>query len=183
VYLYSLILGLVVGYLRKGKMVGLSEVKFKFVLAFAIAMQILSALTASYSAFLVSVSYGLLLLFLIMNWNFDELRLIAVGVFLNALAIWTNNGKMPVDFQAAVRTWSSAKDLLNGTDWKHVIMTDQTPFAIFGDIMYLKYPIPQVISIGDVILSVGLFLLVLRAMDKPVHLSALLRKLHGLKQI
>lgn len=177
-FLYSIILGFIVGFVRKGKFVGLPPFKHIWILAVSFVLQVVQAFFhESQLSLLNSISYLVIFLFVAMNWNYDEIRLSSVGVFLNALPIWFNHGKMPVDYQIAISHWSTVKSLLDGTDFKHTLINTNTPFAIFGDIMYVRYPIGVMISIGDVLISISIFLLVLRTMDKPLNLKSLIEKL------
>jgi hypothetical protein len=79
----------------------------------------------------------------------------ATGVALNALVIFANGGYMPVSPDAPA--WVLAKatgDHLHNT----AVMTDTTPLSFLGDVLLQPAwipPRPNVLSIGDVLLSSG----------------------------
>ncbi|MCG5027033.1 DUF5317 domain-containing protein, partial [Anoxybacillus flavithermus] len=63
--------------------------------------------------------------------------------------------------------------VLNGTDFKHTVLTEQTVLPFLSDIIYMPSIIPRVISIGDIFIMLGAFLLVQRLMNKPISLLQL----------
>jgi len=63
--------------------------------------------------------------------------------------------------------------LVNGTDFKHIAMSAQTHLPFLGDFIYKPIFIPRVISIGDIFIMLGTFLLVQRIMNKPISLIRL----------
>jgi hypothetical protein len=46
----------------------------------------------------------------------------------------------------------------------HTLMTNSTKFKFLSDIIPVKYFLPKVISIGDIALSVGIFLMIQKFM-------------------
>jgi len=48
----------------------------------------------------------------------------------------------------------------------HTIMTAQTKLLYLGDIIYISWPIQQMISIGDIIMNIGIFLFIQGIMYK-----------------
>lgn len=101
------------------------------------------------------LSYGLVAGFLLANHRLPGLRLALVGVALNAVVIGAN-GAMPVSTHA-LRAVNS--DAVRDCGVKHEPLTAQTVLPWFADVI----PIPgikQIVSVGDVVLAMGLARLV-----------------------
>jgi hypothetical protein len=90
------------------------------------------------------------------NARLPGLALVAVGAFLNLVAIVANGGYMPSSPDA----WAALNGVaqLPKEGYTNSAMIGQgTMFPFLGDIFYLPHPIPfaNVFSIGDVIIAVG----------------------------
>ncbi|WP_255298483.1 DUF5317 domain-containing protein [Brevibacillus dissolubilis] len=136
----------------------------------SIVLQLCSAFLPGWSGVLVSLAYVGTLLFFMFNREHEDIRIFMVGWFMNALAIWLNGGKMPIDLEQAKKLPYSLDAVINGTDFKHSVLTEVTRVPFFADIIYMPYPIPRVISLGDVFIMIGAFLLIQRIMNKPISL-------------
>lgn len=81
-----------------------------------------------------------------------------MGTLLNLVPIAFNNGKMPVQLN----------ETLSGThfDIGHVLLTEATRFRWLSDIIFIRepYPFPKIISIGDIFIVIGVFLLIQQIM-------------------
>ena len=102
-------------------------------------------------------SYALLLAFLALNIQLPGLRVVAVGFACNTAVIFANGGRMPV-LSAAWK--ASGADTLTRTDTYNnvVIADDHTRLSWLGDILPLPphLPLATALSIGDILLIVGL---------------------------
>ncbi len=114
------------------------------------------------------VSYVLVLVFLVVNRRIAGMALMAAGVGSNTLVIAVNGGLMPVGPEAAVasgwplRLWSDG--VYNNT----VLIDAHTRLAFLGDIFALPAsPVTTAISVGDVLLFAGAFVIVYRACRPP----------------
>jgi hypothetical protein len=129
------------------------------------AMLIHAYVTASTILFitLVSFSYLLLIIALWQNRSIPGFRIFLIGTIANALVIWLNEGRMPVSleaiYMAGLETYIPA--LQEGMT-KHQLMDDQTILWFLGDVIPLNRPYLQheIISIGDVLQSIGITLLI-----------------------
>lgn len=106
------------------------------------------------------------------KWEFWPM---GIGVFLNMLVIFINGGRMPVLLNAAkiAGLTDLAADLERDALISHVMITADTHLWFLGDIIYVPrpYPRPDVLSIGDIFICIGLFfmlqdILVRRAGEK-----------------
>ncbi|MEJ8544057.1 DUF5317 domain-containing protein [Brevibacillus borstelensis] len=162
-----------IAFLRGGRVKSIPTFNGLAFLAICIVLQICSGFFPSIGGVFVSVAYLSLLLFFYFNREHEDIRIFMIGWFLNALVIWLNAGRMPVDIEQAKQLPYPIEPLLNGTDFKHTLLTDQTVFPFLADIMHMPFPIPRLISIGDLFIMLGTFLLVQRITNKPISLIRL----------
>lgn len=96
----------------------------------------------------------------LLNFKRPFMKLLFLGTLLNFIAIITNDFKMPVLVSEALSNPEAKKMyLLTGQDLIHSLLTKDTNFKILCDIITLlpPYPFPKTISIGDVLLLLGVF--------------------------
>lgn len=168
----GIILSIIVGFFRKGTLRPLASLKLKwgwmFPLLLLIEMFVFifqndSKLLGQASAAIYMVVYVLGLVFLFLNRKNEGFLLIFVGVFLNFLVMIINGGRMPVSGEAAtVLNPEYVQALKDGLYAKHELMAQTTNLKFLGDIIPLSKPYPrtQIISIGDVIMNIGIFLFI-----------------------
>lgn len=166
-------LSFVVALLRGGRIKEFPKFHKLSLLFISIALQALSALYPPAGGIFVSISYAFILAFLMFNRQFEDIRIFMMGWFLNALAIWTNNGRMPIDLEQAKKLPYDLTPVINGTNFKHSVLTESTNLPFLTDVIYMPSIIPRVISIGDIFIMLGAFLLVQRLMNKPISLLQL----------
>jgi hypothetical protein len=85
------------------------------------------------------------------NWHLPGMRLVTIGLGLNALVIGAN-GAMPVDPDAILALGIDGATVPPG---KHTLLDDQTRLPWLADIWPLP-PLRSIISVGDVVLAAGL---------------------------
>lgn len=163
----------VVALIRGGRIKEIPKFNRLSFLIASIGLQILSAIYPPAGGLLISVAYLLILLFLLFNRHFEDIRIFMVGWFLNAIAIWTNKGKMPIDLEQAKKLPYDLTPIINGTNFKHNVLTESTKLPFLTDVIYMPSIIPRVISIGDIFIMLGAFLLVQRFMSRPISLLQL----------
>jgi hypothetical protein len=117
-------------------------------------------------------SYAILLVFVGVNIRLPGVPVIAVGFFLNAVAI-TLNGGMPVN-EDALRTASgpayeeAARDLSETGGSKHHLAGEGDVLLPITDVIPVGPPIGEVLSPGDVLAMVGAAWLVTGGMRRPL---------------
>lgn len=168
----GIILSIIVGFIRKGNLYGLAELSLKGALIFPAILLIQvfiyifqerSALVMTVSVYVIMVVYVVGLYFLWLNRNLHGFMLIFVGVFLNFLVMAVNGGRMPVSLEAAeILDPMYVEVLVNGVYAKHTALTESTRLAFLGDVIPINIPfrMAQVVSIGDVIMNIGIFLFI-----------------------
>ncbi len=123
-----------------------------------------SAATRVFAATVHLLSYGLVLGFAWANRRTPWVRLIAVGIALNVLAIVANGGFMPVSPGAAAGTAGSGEAVARGIYNNSIRMSADTRLSFLGDVFRMPawFPLPIAFSAGDLLISVGAFALVQR---------------------
>ncbi|WP_400162346.1 DUF5317 domain-containing protein [Brevibacillus sp. TJ4] len=162
-----------VALLRGGRVKELPKFNRVYLLVVTIALQICAAFFPLQGGVFISIAYVFILAFLLSNRQYEDMRIFSVGWFLNAIAIWTNGGKMPIDLEQASKLPYDLEPVINGTNFKHNVLTESSNFPFLTDVIYMPFIIPRVISIGDIFIMLGAFLLVQRLMDKPISLLQL----------
>ena len=107
-------------------------------------------------------TYGLIAAFLWANRRLPAAPIIALGAFLNGLAITVNGGEMP----AAVTALRLA-GLSLGHGFHNSVALAHPHLLWLGDIIPVPWPLPNVLSVGDVIVYAGLLVLLHRTCHRP----------------
>lgn len=96
--------------------------------------------------------------FTYLNRNYKGLLAIGAGILLNLIVIVANEGMMPVD---GTKLPPDVMKALAAGDKSpfHTIMNDNTTLAILGDRFNFFYRPNQLLSIGDLIIAAGVFIL------------------------
>ena len=164
--------GMIVGWVRGGKLTGLGGLRFRSngLIAAALAIQLfVHRVPVGWRVALVLVSYAAAGLWISRNlagrswWVRGGLALIALGWAMNLVAIVPNGG-MPVS-AAALRALgvTPGYNVADGHLSKHVATHDGPVDLLFGDSIPVA-PLHAVISVGDVLLAAGVALTVAGAM-------------------
>lgn len=171
-----------VALLRKGRIKEMPSFLALWALCISIILQIGSAFAGQYAGLFVSLAYVFTLIFFFSNREHEDMRIFMIGWLLNALVIWFNYGRMPVDLEQAKRLNFPIEPLLAGTDFKHTLLNDDTNLPFLADFIYKPFYFERVISIGDLFIILATFLLVQRIMNKPISLIRIREgKLHEAK--
>jgi hypothetical protein len=158
----------VVGWLRGGRLhrIGEADLRGGWLLATGFGLQVALDVLATRGVLPGTEGYPLLLLsqVLVGAWVVRNLRrpgvaLIGLGLLANALVI-AANGAMPVDPAAIVAAGGPADAQAVG---KHVLADDDTALLWLADVIAVP-PLRAVVSIGDLVLALGLFPLLLHLM-------------------
>jgi len=172
----GIVLSVIVGFLRKGNLKSLASLKLKYGWVFPLLLLVQIVvfylqndipLLGKASGYIFLLVYIAGMFFLAMNRHYKGFVLIFIGVFLNFLVMAVNGGRMPVSMEAAVILNPEYIEAIKaGLYAKHAVLTSSTNLGFLGDIIPLADPYPknQVISIGDVIMNIGIFLFIQQLM-------------------
>lgn len=174
----AVVLSLILGLIRKGKLINFAYLDLKLIYLFivgSIGQSIVFGMADSqgsgFSLFFYNqfywlhlVTYLLILIPLLLNLEWQGFRFMAVGTILNFAAIFTNGGMMPVKVPEGYAPVF---------DMGHTLMTEATNFKFFGDFIFLgpPYPLPKVLSIGDLFLILGVFWFIQTVMMKEFDME------------
>lgn len=148
-----------------------------FPLAFVLAVKC-DGIPVGYIRAMNVAMYVSLLAAIAVNFHIREMFVVGAGTFLNFLVVAVNSGVMPVS-DGALRAVNMI-GALGDNPVRHAIMTPETNLKFLADIIAVP-PIslfgvvtipPEVASVGDVIISVGVFILVVRFMRRKQPVSA-----------
>jgi MFS family permease len=180
-FLSAILLALLTGALLGGGLPRLADLRLRWLplLAVALAIRIGAVLMRANApdldvplgpAFILV--YALILLWLAGNWRVPGLQIASVGIGLNTLAITLNGGMMPIWAQA----FSAAgfqPDAIAGDPFHFLasasnLTTFVSSGGLFGDVIPIPLPIIRdVVSVGDVLLALGIFWAIVYSMTRP----------------
>ena len=106
---------------------------------------------------LVMASYAFLLAFCLVNLRISMMWVIGLGIALNALVIGLNQGMPTADNEVTTRSGRTIEEPIERTA-KHRPESDDDLLPILGDRLRVPYPVDEVISIGDVVIGLGIIL-------------------------
>ncbi|HRC82045.1 MAG TPA: DUF5317 family protein [Sedimentibacter sp.] len=168
-FLEALIFGIIVGYIRRGKISRLAYVNFTFKpliyisALFYLGIIIINLGLYDYESFLYSTfligSMVLTGLFLIANLSIRYMFIPLIGLGLNLLSFFANKFKFPLSPQAAGLIYGQeAVELLNKGKLLFFTSSETASLSYLGNII----PIGNwfVVSIGDIIAALGVILVV-----------------------
>ena len=183
--LLIIVLVIIVALLRGGALRNLAAVQLRWlplvIASFALQLLIFtpfvrSPLVAFATVPIYVVSMTLLVIWVAANWRIPGMALIALGLVLNVIAITANGGHMPVSLESAryagtIGNYTRAGALVANNS---IATQDNVRFWLLTDIIAIPKQIPfaNVISIGDVLLTIGVGSLCYRTIRRAPPLGA-----------
>lgn len=163
------LIGLVFGWLRGGKLSRLSELELAYpgliIMAFLIqsvmAYLPLKAIHPWAPFYLLLLSYLLMLVALARSRFTIGIGLAAAGVFANFLVILLNGG-MPVSLERIHSL--SGRGLTTISDGIHTPLTSASKLPWLADVILQPLLWRSLISVGDIILAMGVFMIIQQGM-------------------
>jgi hypothetical protein len=154
------VVSLVFSLFFKRRIFHLHETNIKLIYLFPLPF-VLQFLPISNRILMMVVSYSLLFFLLSINHHVEGFKLIMLGSALNFLAILLGGGRMPVYGPLA-----NKMGLLPSI--KHALLEKFTPILLIGDVIpaYTPWGRKFLISIGDVLVYVGLLIFMLSKPDR-----------------
>ena len=164
--------------LRGGRLANLADIRLRqwWLLPFGFGVQILPALLPDDAAWtpvvgvaLVLTSYLPLLLLVILNRQRKGMWLAGLGILMNFSVIAANGG-MPVLAEAALAAAGYEEGIRVLYGFKHVALDGTTILGFLADVIPVRlFGQGQVISLGDVLLAVGLGAFLEDELRQPVR--------------
>lgn len=179
-YVYIIIISIIIGLLRNGKLSSLSEISLKKIELIVLACLIQGGLiflgsknikfVLDYSSYMIIFSFIVLLLAVWYNKDLKGIKIITLGIIFNFIVIVVNGGHMPVLLSSLYKAGLDdfALILKEGTYVTHTLVTEKTLFRFLADVIPLPppFPDPSVVSVGDFLMFYGVFSLIQNAMVK-----------------
>jgi len=112
-----------------------------------------------YLIIFILITYLLMMIPGVLNFNKKYMKLFLIGIVLNFIVIMGNGGQMPVSLEG-IKGIQTETTLPERTfDIKHRAVTKDTKFVYLADIILIPkpYPLPKILSIGDIFLMLGTF--------------------------
>lgn len=169
----SMSTSLIIGKIRKGKFRNFESFELKgwylFIIGFLleVSANIIRSNDTKFNSFLDKnfifihlTSYSLIFIGLYLNRNRKSMYVIFLGTLLNFVCIMLNYGRMPISLEMLQLTGLVEPNAVNVTlDLTHSLVNENTKLLFLCDIIPLAkpYPLPKVISIGDILLAIGAF--------------------------
>jgi len=106
---------------------------------------------------------------------------VGLGASLNALVMLVNGGRMPVSLEAMQKAGIKevTEMIMSGADNKHAVISSTTKLKFLADIYICPVFIGQgmgVVSIGDLVVALGLFVFVFELFTHPMTALKALKK-------
>lgn len=121
-----------------------------------------------YFTYIYAFSYILMMICIVLNIKKLYMKIFLIGIILNFMVIFANGGQMPVSLDG-IKGIHIETDLPKSEfDIKHKSVDKDTKFVYLSDIILIPppYPLPKILSIGDVFLMIGLFVFFQKEMVK-----------------
>jgi len=182
VFVEAVLVGIIIGLLRKGRIGSLGDMQFKglWIVILAFIIQISPLFLARAGAFTEQLIYfpftGMCLMVVVLFLNLDKsgIWFIIPGAILNLIAVGLNEFRMPIDFNGLEYAGlTGVIETITDGSLINLVNVDQA----FGMTGYLGkfialpsiYPFAKVLSMGDILLTVGIVILVQGEMKKVYY--------------
>ena len=179
-YVYIIIISIIIGLLRNGKLSSLSQISLKKIELIVLACLIQAGLiflgskkvkfVLDYSSYMIIFSYVVLLLAVWYNKKLKGIKIIALGIIFNFIVIVANGGHMPILLSSLYKAGLNDFTLVlkESIYITHVLISEKTLFGFLADVIPLPppFPDPSVVSVGDILMFYGVFSLIQNAMVK-----------------
>jgi uncharacterized protein DUF5317 len=167
--LYSVVIGVVVGFLLGGRAAGLADLRIRWPWAIVVGLIVqlllfstpLTDRVGALGPVIYVASTALVVLAMVANRRIVGMSVVALGAMSNLVAILANGGYMPADPGAIAMLGPSESHAYSNS-----VITAEPALRPLTDIFALPpwVPFANVFSIGDVILGIGVALVIVVAM-------------------
>ena len=179
-FLSVILLALIVGALAGGGIPRLADLRLKWVvlLLFALVLRLAPGLAQETGigtdipvGWVYIAAYALILGWLWGNWRVPGLQVAAVGIGANMLAVLINGGQMPI-WAGAFTTAGFTEEFIANDPFHTILRVDSVADfvasgGLLGDVIPIPIPlIRDVVSIGDVLLALGIFWAIVYSMTR-----------------
>ncbi|MBN2285235.1 MAG: DUF5317 family protein [Tissierellales bacterium] len=176
-FLYAVLIGLIVGWIRKGKIekIGYLTIKLPLLLVSGVVIQILifflklglTDLNSIIPDIMLIISYVLILSGVILNLNIPYIKMILTGSVFNLIMMILNGFKIGMTLDAARAVYNEEiKQLLLADKIRYFTIIPQEQFYKGGFLPVGNAIIfPMILTIGDIIIYLGVILMIQKIMS------------------
>ncbi len=166
--LLVLVASVLVGLVAGGRLTGLSGLRIRWAPLAIVGLGLQMLLPPGNWPFvLLMISFGMLLAFVIVNRGIPGFTLILAGLLMNLIVIAVNSG-MPVPRYALEASGQSEtlSELVEHGGAKHHLATEDDRLMFLADVIPLRPPVAQAVSVGDIVAYVGVGVVIVVAMRR-----------------
>jgi hypothetical protein len=169
-------LALAISVLRGGRLVNLADIELRawWLLFVALGLQIGTRFLPNESwaeglgLAMVLVSFALLMILVVLNRSKPGMGIAGLGVLMNFVVIAVNGGMPVLAGAAEVASGFTVSDPDLTGSFKHVLLDDSSRLTFFADVIPLRLAgIGEVISLGDILLALGLGVFLEHELRRP----------------
>ena len=169
VLIITLLIGLIIGWIRGGSIWSFRSLPLKsiWLLPLSYILQYISIyfLHGLYYQVVILISFLTLFYFCYVNHKIGGIKWAFIGTALNFLVMVSNSLRMPAYMPAVNQLNPKAVSLMeHGQIGKSIAMTSHTHLNFLGDIFLFNIQPSALMSVGDILFSVGLIILIQFAM-------------------
>ena len=166
-FVEAILISIIIGLLRGGKLrrfnnvhnktiwLLLSGMLIQYMLIFANKLEEMESINKvlKYNKEILIFSYALILIGILTNIRLKSLWMVLLGYFLNFLVLASNGWRIPI---------IEGIGLANMENSIYNYIDGGTKFPQLGDTIFFSkpYPIPRIISLGDLVISFAIFALI-----------------------
>ncbi|MBF4694492.1 DUF5317 family protein [Fusibacter ferrireducens] len=183
-YLEAILLGLFIGFIRNGSLQNFINAKFKgwFFMPIAFVLFLMPYFSMIFDFHLSNenlypfLAIVVCTLILLMNFEKRGMKLILLGTLFNILIMGVNHFQMPIVYSqaTAVGLDTFSNSVNQGDIINYIAVSSESILnVIFGKHVLLpeSYPLNRILSLGDILISLGIVLLIQEEMH--YHVSKL----------
>jgi len=166
----SVILGLAVGFIRKGDIFRLTNLRGLWLVIFSMAAILLikyyPAIPYAYKVVATTLSYLCVIIFAILNRkHIVPSAFLGLGTLSNYLVIACNSFRMPISAKALLIYPTMTAEAVLSQRANYFVAIDGARLMFLGDVIYIPIKIFEgFLSVGDVFIAIGMFLLIVQVM-------------------
>lgn len=175
--LYAVLVGLLLGFLAGGRIAGLSTLKIRWPVAIVVGLltqivlftDAVAARVGDMGAVVYVASTLLVLAAVVRNWRIAGMPLVAVGAVCNMAAIVANGGYMPAGEAAMAALGKTDPEIYSNS-----AVVAEPALWFLTDIFAIPAGVPfaNIFSFGDILIGVGIAMVIVIAMRRPVRVAA-----------
>lgn len=171
-HIVGILFGIIVGTIRRGSIFRLSSLRWLWIailpLVQVLLMKYYPAMPLMLNAVVTTLSYLCIISFVIANRKYKTPAIfLGLGTLCNYLVIAANSFRMPISVKALSIYATMTPEAVIAQRADYFVATDGANFLFLGDVIYMPIKVLDgFMSVGDILLAAGMFLLIVQVMGK-----------------